>query len=612
MANQACSRNSAYRASGDLTDPFCDPCFKDGTIRPVAGYCPKCVEFYCHGCLAAHRRMAMSECHKIMLGPDMPACQADKPVKYQLCDKHDGEGKDRYCFDHSYTVCGICFIREHKQCQVKDVSEACQSFNMSAEKKSFSADVGLLLEHVKKASQSVKSNKARLEKKKQDILTEAQKQRDKLLDRVNQGYKDFSGEVTSLFKDHIITLSARQSALDEIVLKIDTILQSLQHSGTKKQNDQKEFLELHYSAEKARLCEDKIKLLNLKHMDINCTFNIYIQPLILMKNKFGELVPKTATFQCGTELPTIHYPYKGPRQDPKRTVLESGAMGGHAVKSLKLKPLDKVNAKIPDDKEDCWMSAIDITADRNILLIDNANGRVKLFSPEGTLLSSLKPPEKPKDAAIINKSEAAISLERKQIIGIIDIADRGDISLKRIIKLGKFVSGLTAYDSNLIVTCAASPESSRLVQMIDMRGKLLWSTTLVSEDENLLDSAVFLTTCSGDDGDTVIITNEVKQTITVIDADTGKVVKVCNFTGKKPLGVTVDINGNVYVCHESGAISVWSKGMKAETCVTTGSKYLKCPLAMAYNFKRSELVLTSDACSSEYCDFIHRFKILAM
>ena len=148
--------------------------------------------------------------------------------------------------------------------------------------------------------------------------------------------------------------------------------------------------------------------------------------------------------------------------------------------------------------------------------------------------------------------------------------------------------------------------------MIGMRGKLLWSTTLVSEDENLLDSAVFLTTCSGDDGDTVIITNEVKQTITVIDAGTGKVVKVCNVTGKKPLGVTVDINGNVYVCHESGAITVWSKGMQAETCVTTGSKYLKCPLTMAYNFKRSELVLTSDACSSEYCDFIHRFKILAI
>ena len=123
---------------------------------------------------------------------------------------------------------------------------------------------------------------------------------------------------------------------------------------------------------------------------------------------------------------------------------------------------------------------------------------------------------------------------------------------------------------------------------------------------------MFLTTCSGDDGDTVIITNEVKQAITVIDAGTGKVVKVCNVTGKKPLGVTADNNGNVYVCYESGEITVWSKGMKKETRLTTGNKYLKCPLAMAYNNKRSELVLTSDACSSEYCDFIHRFKILAM
>ena len=177
---------SLYGTSDELTDPFCDPCFKDGTIRPVAGYCPKCVEFYCQSCLASHRRMAVSERHKILLGPDMPVCQADKPVKYQLCDKHDGEGKDRYCFDHGITICGICYIREHKQCQVKEVSGACKSFNISAEKASFSADVGLLLKHVKETSQSIKSNKAKLEKKKQDILTDAQKQRDELLSSVEK------------------------------------------------------------------------------------------------------------------------------------------------------------------------------------------------------------------------------------------------------------------------------------------------------------------------------------------------------------------------------------------------------------------------------------------
>ena len=256
--------------------------------------------------------MAVSECHKILLGPDMPACQADKPVKYQLCDKHDGEGKDRYCFDHSITICGICYIREHKQCQVKEVSDACKSFNISAEKASFSAGVVLLLKHVKETSQSIKSNKVKLEKKKHDILTDAQKQRDELLKKVHQSYQDFSGEVTSLLKDHITTLSERQSRLDEIAAEVDVILQSLQQTGQKKQNNQRDFLELNYSSEKIQLCEDKIKLLNLKHIDIKCTFNTNIQPLILTKNKFGEFSLQTATLKYSTELPRIHYPYNGP------------------------------------------------------------------------------------------------------------------------------------------------------------------------------------------------------------------------------------------------------------------------------------------------------------
>ena len=202
---------SVYGASDELTDPFCDPCFKDGKIRPIAGYCQKCVEFYCQSCLATHSRMAATERHKILLGSDMPACQADKPVKYRLCDKHDGEGKDRYCFDHSTTICGICAIREHNQCPIKEVSEASKSFNMSAEKTSFRADVGVLLKHAKETSQSIQSNKSRLEKKKQNILTEAQKQKDELLKKVHQSYQDFSEEVTSLFKDHTSTLSAQHS-----------------------------------------------------------------------------------------------------------------------------------------------------------------------------------------------------------------------------------------------------------------------------------------------------------------------------------------------------------------------------------------------------------------
>ena len=602
---------SVYWASDELTNPFCDPCFKDGTSRSVAGYCPKCVEFYCKSCLAVHSRMAMSERHKILVGSDMPACQADKPVKYRLCDKHDGEDKDKYCFDHGVTICGICAIRDHKQCQVKEVSEASKSFNMSAEKTSFRADVDLLLNHATETSQSIKSNKTRLEKKKQDILTEAQKQRDELVKKVHQSYQDFSGEVTSLFKDHTSTLSAQQSAVDEIVTEITAILQSLQQSSTKKQNDQKQFLELQYLAEKVRLCEDKIKLLNHKHIDVSCTLNTVIQPLILTKNKFGDLSLQTAVFQGSTELPSVHYPYTGPRQDPHSTVPGSGARGGHTVQSVKLMPLDKINVKIPDDKCDCKIWGIDITVDGKMLLTDNCNCNVKLFTPDGKLLSSLTTPDKPLDVTVINKSEATVSMRYKQIV-IIDIADSGHLALKRTIKTEKYIWGITAYNNNLIVTCDISPVRCQSVQMIDMRGKVLWTATTDCRGKDLFGSASFLTTCSSDDGNTVIVTDPGKQTITVLDAGTGMVVKVCDVKGKKPVGVTVDDNGNVYVCDEAGEISVWSKDMQEETLLAPGSEYLEFSWAMAYNRRRSELVVTSLFDDTDYRNFIYRYKFSAI
>ena len=602
--------NFVSGASDEATDPFCDSCFKHSKIRPAAGYCQQCVEFYCQSCLAAHRRMAVSERHKILLGSDMPACQADKPVKYELCEKHFGEGKDRYCFDHDAIICGICVIREHKQCQVKKVSEACKCFNVSAEKMSFITDVGLLLEHIKETSQLIESNKATLEKKKQEVLTVAQKEKDNLLEKVEQSHQNFVGEVTGLFKGHTNILSSRQSALEEITTKVDTILKSLRHSSTKKQTDKKEFLELHDLAENVRLCQDKISRLNIKQIDITCTLNANIQPLTVTKNKFGELSLQNANFKYSSEFHSIHYPYTRTRQEAQNSVPGSGAVEGLAIKSVKLTRLDRVNVRVRGDKKGCCIVGVDITTDGYMMLVDYANCKVRLFSPKGTLLSSVKPTDKPEDFTVINKLQAAISIERKQI-GVIEIVDSRHLSLKHIIKTEQNVWGITSYNNNLIITCDTSADRPRSVQMIDMRGKVLWTATMNSEGKKLFEHARFLTTCSGDDGDIVIVTDKKKPNVTVLDAGSGKVVNVSDVKRKKPRGVTVDDNGNVYMCYKTGEITVSSIGMLVETSLTTGRKFLKLPWAMAYNSTRSELVLTSDASDSDYSDFIHRFEISA-
>ena len=181
--------------------------------------------------------------------------------------------------------------------------------------------------------------------------------------------------------------------------------------------------------------------------------------------------------------------------------------------------------------------------------------------------------------------------------------------MTHIIELDRHVSGITNYNNNLIIICNKPMNNPSSVHMIDMSGKILWTTATDSKDKNLFGCTWFLTTCSGDDGDTVIVTDWVRQAITVLDAATGKVVKVCDVKGKTPRGVTVDDNGNVYVCYDSGEITVWLRDMQEETRL---SKYLKFPCAMVYNRRRSELVVASVADHTDYFNFIHRFKISAM
>ena len=62
--------SSLYISSDTSHDPSCEPCSRDGYTKPSIGYCPTCVEFYCHSCLDAHCRLSVTKRHKIQTGDE--------------------------------------------------------------------------------------------------------------------------------------------------------------------------------------------------------------------------------------------------------------------------------------------------------------------------------------------------------------------------------------------------------------------------------------------------------------------------------------------------------------------------------------------------------------
>ena len=298
-----------------------------------------------------------------------------------------------------------------------------------------------------------------------------------------------------------------------------------------------------------------------------------------------------------------------PEYGDTRETAPWSAVDGQNLLPVELTRIDKINVKLDTDTHDCHICGFVLTQDGNILLTDNSNNNIKLFVYTGQLLSSLALPADPHDVGVINSQTAAVSLAGKQI-GIIDISNTGQVSLQRIISLEYYVWGISAYKNYLIVTADESSDFEagyRSVMMVDMSGKLVWMTTRDGQGDSLFERAHCLAVRRDLDCDTIIVTDENQETITILDAPTGEEVKVIDSEGKTPCGVTVDNRGNICVCHDSGEVSMWSSDMEEEQCLAIGN--VEYPHAMVYNQSRSELIISSLSMKPQYSDYIYRYRL---
>ena len=584
---------SVYGACDELVDPWCDPCFNDGISQQAMSYCDKCVEFHCQHCFDSHRRFGATKHHKVVQGSRMPASQADKPVKHSLCGQHEGEAKDHYCCDHFVLICGVCSVRQHKSCNVKSVQEACTSFNIATEEQNFSHDVEIFLQYVRNTDKSLQENLNNLDKETQNALKEAENIRDKQIQQINRNFDDFSRKLSKLHKEQKTTLENCKSAVEQLIVDIQVITKKLQKLPTVSNLDSKLFLELQTYSESILQYEDKITSLHLSRISVNCDFNVSTGWLSESPSKLGDVSVRTSDFRCDTQRPVIHYPFR--REGESGQGASGSSSTGGPVCPRILTRLGETQVNISGDTTTCCISGLDVTVDGHLIVSDCNNSKVKLFSLNGELLSSLKLSEEPQDVAVVDRSTAAVCILDKSEIAILDLGRRGKLSERKSIRLDREACGISVYNNQLILACYTS------VIMINMEGRILWSTE--SLPQQLFSHAWFLTVRSGSGPDTVLVSDWVKETITVLEADTGKLVKVCDVGGRKPLGLTVDDNGNVFVCYfYPREIRVWSRNME-ERSLTIHGKLEFTPQAIVYCRKRQQLIVTNgfgDNCIYNY------------
>ncbi|KAH3894121.1 uncharacterized protein LOC127862049 [Dreissena polymorpha] len=237
------------------------------------------------------------------------------------------------------------------------------------------------------------------------------------------------------------------------------------------------------------------------------------------------------------------------------------------------------------DRERCCITACEFLNNGKLLLCDNANKKLKLFSKKFKCVSMLSLPSLPWDIAVIDDSRAAVTMPDKKQLQFIQIQDR-KLSNKETITLEHNCWGVACNNDILFVTCWSREATSIIV--IDAHGAPTRE----------------ITTAGGVPFHTPWFIAFHNQTLYVSDWGT-YTVNCLTTTGTQcekyrhsllvgPLGVTHDPDGNLYICsRDSNTIHQLSPTGSLIRILLTEKDGIAQPLNICHRKTDDRLVVTS-------------------
>ena len=307
--------------------------------------------------------------------------------------------------------------------------------------------------------------------------------------------------------------------------------------------------------------------------------------------------------KCEITIPEILYPVSSTKQSragpANKVVAAAGkresARQSVALTQLKGCKLKRYNIKLSDDKNDCLIKGMAITNDSRRLLVDHGNKKVKLFSRDMQFLSSLSLSDYPHGIAVISDKEAVVTTGNKSLV-LLGISG-SKMSINDTTRVPCEVGAISQYGEKLAVT-SHSPEPAS-VKLIDKTGRVYWSVSTDGQGQSLFSIPQYVT--SDIDRNIVTVTDWENNTLTVLNGDTGDVIKRRSVKDKRPFGITTGPSGNIYVCYcNIREVAVLTGDLSEERILLSQQDGLgHLPQAIAYDKSCGQLITSYAYYSSD-------------
>ena len=653
--------SSIHIASDQLIDPYCELCFENkGEKVTTDCFCKECNLCLCTSCHDVHKQVPSLQRHQILRGSRMPRSLADKPIKYPDCELHIGNINDRYCREHHEMLCSECLKQNHQRCHVDTITELCKILG-SDDIKSFTAMVDNVELYVQNTQSKLQNNISDLTREQENEIKRAEQAKQDMIQKANEMFNETVSGITKHYhnkvgeiKSHIVGLIDERHDLDEIRKKLNRKVST--------KFDPNLFIQMQQIVDTTQTCKREIDdmISEIKTTNISFSFSKEISDFLACKS-FGDVQEISSPLSITDDVGDIFFPYITSQagrpyitsqvvkpyetSQTGRPYITSQAgrpyiasqvgrpnitsqtgrpnitsqvgrpyitsQSGRTILAMKnsvdishivARKMSHMNIKSPKDRLKPCVSGLAITDNGTLLVGDFINKTLKVFSQDNTLLSSVRLSAGFTDVTV-TEDDIAVVNTRDKTLHYLDISNPPSPSVQRSVSLGYNVGGITTYKDRLVVTADTTPPS---VRMIDMNGKVVWSVTKGPDNQELFDVPRYIVTSKINDTETVIVTDWRKETLTLLNANNGSLLKIVDMKGKCPLDITVDNDGNIFVdCGTTSEICVWSNDFTKSRTLISQKDLEMTPFYIAYSSSTDTLYIGYN----KACDYIERFQL---
>ncbi|XP_069105041.1 E3 ubiquitin-protein ligase TRIM33-like [Argopecten irradians] len=181
-------------------NPLCGPCQTTKNVQKKADvWCSATNTFFCDDCKSSFHDVIHKECHIIAVSEDSVTL-AQKQPSHMVCDIHK-ERMDCFCEDHKFIGCNKCIITEHRQCD--SVTTTKEYFNKQKNNSNIQSMDKSLVEAANSMDLMVKSfidKEQDMQRCKQVELDSLIKLRDRLNAYLDKRQMELTQELNSSYK----------------------------------------------------------------------------------------------------------------------------------------------------------------------------------------------------------------------------------------------------------------------------------------------------------------------------------------------------------------------------------------------------------------------------